>query len=257
VRTTRVTVAVLLLLATSLLGLSPHPARAASCLTWVDLTTYFVPTYPGWQTAKLTETQTIPSVGTTFDRKYLYDANKLALVKFNNPHSVETYTWDTHWIYLTAENGINGSPQSRVYPVGNNFLGLSWMPRYGCTRAHPIGAVSDFNQFTPCYTSQVNYNNCNSCPCQYDHADPTHCSLNPSYLLFTNYNFGGSIGTIPTVIKQDYYDDNSGYEYYYYGLGYGFLRFEAYNARGQLVVAGGETAETPNDPIPDQACFHP
>ncbi len=179
------------------------------------------------------------------------------MIKFNDPHSVETYTWDPYWIYLTAENGINGTSQSRLYPVGDNILGLIWMPRYACTSASPIWTIGNFNQFNPCYSQQVYYNNCNTCPCQYSSTDPQHCSVYPSSVTVTNYNFGGSIGTISTVIKQDQYDDNTGGERYYYGLGYGFLRYEAFNAQGQLVVVQQEAGETPDDPIPDQACFHP
>lgn len=219
------------------------PPPQGNCLTYQDLTAYFVPTYSGWQTARLTEQGEPPSQPiVTYDRKYLYGTNKLALVKFNDPHSVETYTWDNFWIYLTAENGINGTSQSRFYPANNSILGLIWMPRYA---------------FTPCYNEQVYYNNCNTCPCQYASTDPAHCSVHPSLVSLTTYNFGGTIGTIPTLIKQDTYDDNTGGERYYYGLGYGFLRYEAVNAQGQLTAAGQEVGETPNDPLADQACFHP
>jgi hypothetical protein len=224
------------------------------CYTWVDLINYFVPNYPGWQTAKITWQGADGS--TTFYRKLAYGPTQLELIKFNDPHSSETYNYDRDWIYITAENGINGSSDTRVYPAGYNtyYLGLNWMPRIACSSGV---AFWQYNQFTPCYLNQVYYKNCNSCPCQYNYTNPQHCAKIPSVISFTNYNYGGSLGTIPTAIKDDRFDDWSGGEKYYYGLNRGFLRFEAYNAQGQVVSSSQQVAETANQPIADQACFHP
>ena len=237
-------------------GLASPPPPV--CYTWADLTSYFVPSYPGWQTARETWQQTLPPAQPTYFRKLLYGPSKFEMIKFNDPHSSETYAWDTGWIYITAENGINGGSDTRIYPSGYDgyFLGQSWMPRVACS-----SGVSywQFNTFFPCYSSQVYYSNCNSCPCQYNHTNPQHCAKYQSVIAFTNYNYGGSLGTIQTAIKDDTYDDLSGYERYFYALGYGLLRFEAYSGwpQGQLILAGQVTAITPNDPIADQACFHP
>jgi hypothetical protein len=214
-----------------------------------------VPNYPGWDTARLTWQASDGS--STFYRKLSYGPSRLELIKFNDPHSSETYLVDIGAIYLTAENGINGSAQTRIYPSNGHLLGLIWLPRYACSSARPAWTVDSFNQFTPCYLSQVYYNNCNTCPCQYSNTNPQHCSVNASFVVLTDFNYGGYLGALPTLIKQDTYDDNSGYEWYYYALGRGLVRFEAYKAGGQLIFQSQQTCEAPNQPIPDEACFHP
>ena len=101
------------------------------CVSWVDLTTYLVPTYSGWETAKQTTHQSLPCCPPdSFTRKLLYGPTQFELIKFNDPHSSETYTWDSNFIYLTAENKINGTTSSRVFPAGGGGLGFWWMPRY-------------------------------------------------------------------------------------------------------------------------------
>lgn len=101
-------------------GTATPSDNCATCNSYVDATTFLMPNYAGWQTAKQTDVQTAPSPGTTYTRKLLYGTNKFELIKFNDPHSSETYTWDNTYIYLTAENGINGGSQSRVYPAGSD-----------------------------------------------------------------------------------------------------------------------------------------
>lgn len=132
------------------------------------------------------------------------------------------------------------------------------MPRYVCTGTTPVGHVGMFNLFSPRYASQVWYNNCNSCPCQYDHTDPHHVALYQSLVSVYNYPYGPPLGTVYTVEKDDTFDNLTENEHYYYGSGYGLLRFEADSLpQGQVLVAGQETAEVANQPIADQACFHP
>src|ERR1700688_2722717 len=135
------------------------------CVTWVDLTAYLVPTYSGWETAKQTTHQSLPCCPPdSYTRKLLYGPTQFELIKFNDPYSSETYTWDSNFIYLTAENKINDMPPSRVFPAGGGGLGFWWMPRYGCSATYPPLHNRDFNLFYQGYSSQVHYNNCNSCP---------------------------------------------------------------------------------------------
>jgi hypothetical protein len=243
-------------------GITPSDS-CATCNGYVDATTFLMPNYAGWQTARQTQTQTAPYPATTYTRKLLYGTNQFELIKFDDPHSSETYTWDNSYIYLTAENGINGGTQSRIYPPGNDPLypgvtiaGLVWMPRYVCTGTTPAGHIAEFNTFYPRYASQVWYDNCNSCPCQYDHTVPAHVARYSSTVSVINYNYG-SLGWVSTIEKDDLFDDLTESEHYFYGSGYGLLRFEADSHQGQVLVAGQETAEVPNQPIADQACFHP
>jgi hypothetical protein len=229
---------------------APAPAQCIAN----DLTAYFVPNYPGWDTAKRVWIGSDP--GTTYGRWFSYGTNKYENIKFNNPHSAETYTFDGSWIYITAENNQNNSSISRVWPPGGNgFLGLNWLPRYGytCVGCRPREAVDCYtqNQFDTCYFSENLYNNC-----QFTQSLPTHCGLNGSIVEFANYPYGYSIGTLPSIIKRDTLDDLE-VEQYFYGLGRGLLRYERYDSRGNLVNWGQQTSEIPNSPIPDAACFHP
>jgi hypothetical protein len=72
-----------------------------------DLTAYFVPNYPGWDSAKRIWIGSDP--GTIYGRWYSYGPNKYANIKFSNPNSVETYTFDASWIYITSENDQNAT----------------------------------------------------------------------------------------------------------------------------------------------------
>jgi len=245
-------------LCTSLALVMVAPGRAFPpppvCNSWVDLIDYFLPSYPGWQTAKITWQGSDGS--STFFYKQSYGPNRLELIKFNDPHSAETFIYDSDWIYITSENGFPDGTSARVWPAGYNttYLGLNWLPRVGCSSGVGIG---QYNQFVPCYQNEVYYRNCTTCPCQLDHSTPTHCAKIPSGLRFLNYNYGGSLGTIATVIKVDNFDDWSGGEKYFYGLGRGLLRFEVFNAQGQTTSWGQQTSEVFNQPLTDQVCFHP
>src|ERR1700681_1757176 len=90
--------ALLLFVATAGLAFPPDPV----CYTWADSTAYFLPSYSGWQTAKLIFQGSDGSV--TYLRKFLYGPSQFEMIKFDNPHSSETYTYDGNWIYITAEN---------------------------------------------------------------------------------------------------------------------------------------------------------
>ncbi len=96
------------------------------CTRWEDATSYFIPSYPGWQTAKIVWQGSDGSA--TYYRKLMYGSTQLELIKFNDPHSSETYDYDRDWIYITAENMQNNSPQTRVWKTGYSgyYLGANW-----------------------------------------------------------------------------------------------------------------------------------
>jgi hypothetical protein len=238
--------------ASSGLAVPPPPV----CYTWADSTAYFIPSYSGWQTAKLIFQGSDGSV--TYVRKLLYGPNQFEMIKFDNPYSSETYAYDGDWIYITAENMQDNSPQTRVWQPGYNgyYLGANWMPRTVCTSGNQT--YRNLNRFFSCSAGTNHYTNCSSCPCQYVSTDPGHCLKNQSTVSYVNYDYGGSIGTLPTLILQSPFDGLSGSEWYYYGFGRGFLRFEVRDFSGLVVTFYGyQSGEIANDPIPDQACFHP
>ena len=71
-----------------------------------------------------------------------------------------------------------------------------------------------------------------------------------------SYNYGSSIGTLTSLRLWQREDDGTS-EAYYYGLGYGLLRFESYYANGSLNFYVAASQIVPNSPIGDHACFHP
>lgn len=244
--------ALLLFVATAGLAFPPDPV----CTHWEDSTPYFIPSYAGWQTAKLVFQGSDGSV--TYLRKLMYGPSKFEMIKFGNSHSSETYAYDGNWIYITAENMQDNSPQTRIWQPGYNgyYLGANWMPRVVCTSGNQT--YRNLNRFLSCSATVLHYTNCNSCPCQYVSTDSAHCSKYQSTVSYANYDYGGTIGVLPTLIMSSTFDDLSGSEYYYYGLGRGFLRFESRDFSGSVLRSYGyESGEIANDPIPDQACFHP
>lgn len=239
-----------LLVSTAGLAAPPPPV----CYTWANSLDYFLPNYPGWETAKHTWTGTDNSL--VYLRKHMYGTNKFELIKFSNPFSSETFTWDNSYIYITAENMQDNSPNSRAWKPGYNGwqLGANWMPRVVCTSGNT--QYMQFNRFFSCANGVDHYTGCNSCPCQLSSTEPARCSRWQNTVLFANYDYGGTIGTLPTLILSSPFDDQSGSERYYYGFGRGFLRFEVLRTNG-LNSSGWESGETPNDPIPSQACIKP
>ena len=232
------------------LAAAAHAPLLAQCNSY-DLTAYFVPNYSGWDTAKRIWIDS-NNITSPASRWYSYAPSKYAYIKFGDPHSVETYTYDSYFIYITAENYINNQPVSRVWPGG-----LSWLPRYGfkctgCTSQENLACLN-LNLFDPCYTAQNHFD----ANCQFTSGDPQHCNLNPSNVYLTSYNYGYSIGTLASVVKNDRNDVGGGWETYYYGLGRGFLRFEVHDGNNNLTYWAQQTGETPNQPLADQACFHP
>jgi hypothetical protein len=153
-------------------------------------------------------------------------------------------------IFLTAENGANGSTDT-----GYLQPGLTWMPRvaYRCVGCTPRQTITCQNQnvFVPCHGGENQYTNC-----QFTKSFPAHCFSWNSAISFFSYNYGYSIGTVDTAMLGQTEDDLSE-ERYYYGLGLGFLRFEAYDPHGNLKDWGAATQILANQPIGDQACFHP
>jgi hypothetical protein len=243
--------ALFLFVASAGLAFPPDPV----CYHWEDALPYFLPNYSGWETAKLIFQGTD---GTVYLRKHMYGPNQFEMIKFGNPYSSETYTYDNDWIYITAENMQDNSPQSRVWLPGYYgwYLGANWMPRVVCTSGNQT--YRNLNRFWSCSAGTSHYTNCNSCPCQYVSTDPGRCSKWQATVSYSNYNYGGTIGTLPSLIISSPFDDFfSGGETYYYGLGRGFLRFELHDYYGNILNYGYQSGEIPNDPIPAQACFHP
>jgi hypothetical protein len=234
-----------------LLILTASPLLAA-CQA-VDVAAYFVPSYNGWQTAS--EVWTGPAGPAVSDQWYSYAPNKYAHIKFDNPLSVETFTVGSTAIYLTAENGQNNTDVSRTFTPGPSQPGLTWMPRLvytcpGCSVQQTI-ACSNQNTFIPCHDGENDYTNC-----QFTNSYPAHCFRWNSAVSLFSYDYGYSIGTVQTVMLGQTEDDLSS-ERYYYGLGLGFLRFEAYDSSGNLTSWGAATQINLNQPIGDHACFHP
>ncbi len=244
--------AAFLLVASAGMAAPPPPV----CNSWKDALEYFVPNYPGWETAKIIFSGS--DGGFSYGRKHTYGTNKFELIKFGNPFSAETFTWDNQYIYITTENMQNNTPHTRVWQPGylGYYLGASWMPRIVCTSGNQT--YRNLNRFFLCHNGVKHYEGCNSCPCQQVSTEPARCLALQWTVSHVNYNYGGSIGTLPTLILQAPFDDMSGTEWYYYGLGRGFLRFEVRDFSGlQLLSYGWQSGEIPNDPIPAQACFHP
>jgi hypothetical protein len=218
-----------------------------------DLSSYFVPSYSGWQTAKRLWIGS--NGGSASERWFSYAANKYEHIKFSDPQSAETFAIDSSWIYITAENKINDSSQTRVWPPGVYGLGLRWLPRYaqgcpGCT-AVEIAACNQQNKFDPCNSGTNYYNNC-----QFTNSTGNYCAVYGDDVEFTTYNYGYTIGTLATIIKVDVLDDATS-EYYYYGIGRGLLRYEDYDAHGNLLQWAAQTGENANQPIASNVCFQP
>ncbi len=235
-----------------LLILTASPILAA-CQT-VDVAPYFVPSYAGWQTAS--EDWTTGGQPIVTDQWYSYALNKYAHIKFDNPKSVETFTVTSSAIYLTAENDENNTSVSRTFTPGTNQPGLTWMPRlaYTCPGCTPQEALACFQEgeFVPCHDGENDYNS----SCQFTNSYHAHCFLYGSHVNLISYNYGYSIGTVATAMLAQTEDDLTS-ERYYYGLDLGFLRFEAYNSSGVLTFWAQATQISLNNPIGDQACFHP
>lgn len=219
----------------------------------VDLTAYFVPNYSGWDTAKRSWIDS--SGGSNTERWFSYGTGKYEHIKFSNPSSAETFAIDGNWIYITGEFDQNNTSTSRTWPAGSYGLGLTWLPRFGnqCTACTPLQTANCNieGSFIPCNSGQNSYNSC-----QFVQSYPHYCAANYTYVYFVTYNYGYSIGSLPSIIKHDTLDNNY-VENYYYGLGRGLLRFEMYDANGYLVQWAAQTGETANQPISDQICFHP
>jgi len=239
-------VAVLLLILTA----SPILADCQA----VDIAVYFVPSYSGWQTAS-EEWTAAGGPPAKSDQWYSYASNKYAHIGFDNPKSVGTFTVTSTAIYLTAENGQNNTNVSRTFTPGTDQPGLTWMPRLaytcpGCTFRERMDCIS-LGVFVPCHDGENHFTNC-----QFTNSYNAHCFRYASNVDLISYNYGYSIGTVPTAMLAQTEDDLSS-ERYYYGLGLGFLRFEAYNSSGTLTYWAQATQINLNQPIGDQACFHP
>ncbi len=218
-----------------------------------DLSAYLVPNYTGWDQAKRSW---IGSDGGSSSERWLsYAPQKYEHIKFSDPQSAEMFTLDSNWIYITAENKINDTAMSRVWPAGIYGLGLRWLPRHaqscpGCT-AVELAACNQQNTFDPCDSGENLYSSC-----QFTSSSGNYCAPNHSSVTFTTYAYGYSIGTLASIIKHDVLDN--GYaENYYYGLSRGLLRYELYDDSGRLILWTAQTGEVANQPIPDQVCFHP
>jgi hypothetical protein len=227
-------------------------AVGAPCVE-TDLTAYFVPSYSGWQTAKRDWVGSDGSSNT--ERWFSYAANKYEHIKFSDPQSAETFAVDSNWIYITAENKINDTTQSRVWLSGLYGLGLRWLPRNaqgcpGCTPAE-VSACNLQNNFVPCDSGTDYYTTC-----QFTSSGGNYCAKFGDTVIFTTYDYGYSIGTLASVIKHDVLDDGSA-ENYYYGEGRGLLRYEDYNPSGVLVSWAAQTGEVANQPIASNVCFQP
>lgn len=229
------------------------PAAQAQLCTANTTTAYFVPSYAGWDTAKRTWTGS--AGGTSYDRWFSYATNKYEHIKFSDPHSAETYTIGTNGIYITAENDINDTSDSRVWPSSGTSLGLFWLPlvAYSCPgcSVQTLTTCLARNNFDPCYSSVNYYTNC-----LLTSSTGQHCGLYGSEVLIESYNYGYSVGILPSLIKRDILD-NLQSEKYYYGLGRGLLRYELYDASGNLLNWTAQTGEVADEPIADEACFHP
>lgn len=241
------------LLCVLLLSSAPLLAQG-NCLP-TDLAAYFVPSYSGWDTAVRFWTDS--NGGSSHERWYSYAPNKYAHIKFGNPQSVETFDVTSNWIFITAENDQNNTNVSRIWVPGTYGAGLQWIRRtgytcFGCSHQDYQACQLNHNIFDPCHNGENFYTNC-----QFTNSTAAHCFLyNAAMIFYQNYNYGYSVGTLPSVVLSQDEDDRTS-ELYYYGLGRGFLRFESYDANGILTFWAQQTGEAANQPIPDQACFHP
>ena len=220
------------------------PCEVGLCDCWpsqvVDVAPYFVPNYSGWQTAK--KIWIAAGGGSSHLRFFSYAPNKYELIKFGNNASSETYLVTDYDIYLTAENNINNTNETRTYPSG----ALYWMPRFAC-RNKPL-----LNQFTVCHGGERFYTNC-----VFTQALGSHCAVFKSkLLLYYGYNYGYNVGAVDTVIKVDTLDDGA-QEKYYYGKNRGFLRWEYFDPSGAMTNWWQQIDEVPNSPLVHGGCFQP
>lgn len=206
----------------------------------VDLLQYFIPSYPGWETAK--RVHVMMGSGTNYMRMLKYGTNKYELIKCPDGTCTETFTAGYGGVYVTSELGptvLQG--QSRQF-LGS---GLYFLPSSIC-RNRPT--------FRPCHEGE-RFLNATSCLPQGQ--TPPHCATYLSRVEFApTWNYGYSVGVVNSIIKVDKLD-NGDTEKYWYGLNRGLLRWEHYNAQGQLVNWGQQTGEIPNSPIPHNTCLQP
>jgi len=205
----------------------------------VDLLQYFVPNYSGWQTAK--RIWTYMNGGTNQFRFFKYSTSSYELIKSPDGTSTETFDVGLFGVYVTSEMGPVLNSSSRLF-IGD---GLYFLPGSICRNRPTFRMCHDGEQFI------------NPTSCLPAGSTPAHCAIYLSRVEFApNYNYGGSIGVLDSIIKVDKLD-NAETEKYFYGRNRGLLRWEHYNSAGTLINWGQQTSEIPNSPIPHNSCVQP
>lgn len=205
----------------------------------IDTSAYFVPTFSGWQTAKRVWSQ--KAGGSNYTRFFSYATNHFELIKCPDGSCTETFEVTPTWIYVTSEMGAAVlDSQPRIF-LGN---GLKFIPRVFC---------SNKPTFTPCHQGEQFINGTS---CLASGSTPPHCSIYNSTLTRTTYNYGGTIGSLDSLVKTDRLDDGS-YEKYWYGYGRGLLRWEHRTSSNQILDWIQESGIIPNSPISHNSCVQP
>lgn len=205
----------------------------------IDTTTYFIPNYAGWQNAKKIWTEM--SGGTNYFRFFQYSSDDYELIKCANGTCTETFEVTPAWIYVTSEMGPQVLQSSSRVFLGN---GLKFIPRVLCTNKPT---------FRPCHEGEQLIN---ATSCLPTGTTPSHCFTYSSRIDRVNWNYGGSLGIVDTLIKTDRLD-NGEYEKYWYGLGKGLLRWEHRSSSNQLLNYGQQTGLIMNSPISHNSCVQP
>jgi hypothetical protein len=205
----------------------------------VVLTTYFVPNYSGWQTAKRLWTSN--AGGTSERRMFSYATNKYELIKNATGTATETFRVDATWVYVTSEMGTPLGSSPKIF-LGN---GLTFMPTVLCTNKPT---------FRMCHSGEQLVFNTSCLP---NGQTSAHCAINTSRVdLAPGWNYGYNVGVVDSVIKTDVLD-NGEIEKYWYGKNKGILRWEHRNASNVLLAWDQQTGEIANSPIPHNSCAQP
>lgn len=190
----------------------------------MDTSAYSAPTFSGWQTAKRVWSQ--EAGGSNYTRFFSYASNHCELIKCPDGTCAVTFEVTPAWIYVTSAMGAAVlDSQLRIFQAD-------------------VHACHQGKQFI------------NGASCLASGSTPPHCSICNSTLTRTTYNYGGTIGSLDSLVKTDRLDDGS-YEKYWYGYGRGLLRWERRTSSNQILDWIQESGITPNSPISHNSCGQP
>lgn len=207
----------------------------------VDIRPYFIPSYPGWDTAK--KEMLYASGGTDYFRIFSYGTNKYEILKGATGNCAETWNVSLAGIYVTSEIGpCVLASQPREF----SGSGLFFMPAEVCPYLSTYRGGHQGERFVDAAT------------CQYTGAStPGKQDKYLSRIDFApGWNYGYNVGVVDSIIRVHTLDNNE-VEKYWFGLNRGLLRWEHWSASGVLLNSAQQIGEIGNSPIQHNTCPQP